>query len=77
MVEVPCNKCGRRFEVVITPAPGTPTAVAQRNIGPVAIDVFLAHCLFIRESGQQMSGPGDCPYFQSTIDAAVAAGHLP
>lgn len=76
MAEVPCDKCGLRIEVAITPAQSTPTAVAQRNIGPVTIDAFLARCLFIRESGRRISGPSDCPYFQSTIDAAIAAGRL-
>jgi hypothetical protein len=76
MAEVPCDRCGLRIEVMITPAQSTPTAVAQRNFGSVALDAFLARCLFVRESGQRISGPGDCRYFNNTIDAAIAAGRL-
>jgi hypothetical protein len=76
MAEVACDRCGLRIEVLITPAQSTPTAVAQRNFGPVAIDTFLVRCLFVRESGRRISGPSDCPYLGSTIDAAIAAGRL-
>jgi hypothetical protein len=76
MAEVPCDRCGLRIEVTITAAQSTPTAVAQRDIGPVAIDAFLARCLFIRESGRRISGPSDCPHFQSTIDAAIEAARV-
>ena len=76
MAEVQCNRCGLRIEVAMRHAQSTPTAVAQRDIiGHVPIDA-LARCLFIRETGRRISGPADCPHFQSTIDAEIAAGRL-
>lgn len=74
MPEVQCDRCSLRTEVAIRHAQSTPTAVAQKDIGPVTIDA-LARCLFV-QSGRRISGPGDCPHFQSTIDAAIAAGRL-
>jgi hypothetical protein len=75
MAEVQCDRCGLRTEVAIRHAQSTPTTVAPREIGPVAVDA-LARCLFSRESGRRISGPNDCPYFRRTIDAAIAAGRM-